>query len=117
MIDIRDYNALKTIFSCQKFDIVVHLAAMAGVRQSIETPALYYDVNVIGTLNLLMPAKSTRLISSYSHPLHLSMETTQFHFVKMIGLTIPYHPMQQPKKLANLCVTHGFIFMLFQLYA
>lgn len=37
-------------------DSIIHLAAMAGVRASIENPALYYDVNVIGTLRLLEAA-------------------------------------------------------------
>jgi UDP-glucuronate 4-epimerase len=56
--DIRDKEALEKLFSCG-FDIVVHLAAMAGVRYSIENPELYYDVNVMGTLNILEMCKKT----------------------------------------------------------
>lgn len=51
--DIRDREKLDHIFSVQKPDLVIHLAARAGVRPSIEQPELYYDVNVTGTLNLL----------------------------------------------------------------
>ena len=51
--DIRDRKFLNEIFETNKVDIVVHLAAMAGVRPSIENPRLYYDVNITGTLNLL----------------------------------------------------------------
>lgn len=51
--DIR--NAIKTdeVLKNYKIDIIIHLAAMAGVRYSIEAPQIYYDVNVNGTLNLL----------------------------------------------------------------
>ncbi|WP_447968172.1 SDR family NAD(P)-dependent oxidoreductase [Nitrospira sp. M1] len=51
--DIRDRAVIQNIFQSHQFDGVVHLAAMAGVRVSIDDPGLYYDVNVTGTLNLL----------------------------------------------------------------
>src|SRR5262249_37988071 len=43
------------------FEAVVHLAAMAGVRVSIEDPYLYYDVNLTGTLNLLNQARDHKV--------------------------------------------------------
>jgi UDP-glucuronate 4-epimerase len=51
--DIRDVQTIDTLFSETAFDAVVHLAAMAGVRASIEDPGRYYDVNLTGTLCLL----------------------------------------------------------------
>lgn len=54
--DIRDKNLLDKVFG-NKIDIVIHLAAMAGVRYSIFNPQLYYDVNITGTLNLLEKCK------------------------------------------------------------
>ncbi|HQU27854.1 MAG: SDR family NAD(P)-dependent oxidoreductase [Nitrospira sp.] len=51
--DIRDRNLLKELFEKYTFDGIIHLAAMAGVRVSIDDPELYYDVNVNGTLALL----------------------------------------------------------------
>jgi len=51
--DIRDRPLLKKLFTANQFDAVVNLAAMAGVRVSIEDPYLYFDVNLTGTLNLL----------------------------------------------------------------
>ena len=51
--DIRDEGLLQALFSKHGFDAVVHLAAMAGVRASIEDPGLYFDVNLNGTLRLL----------------------------------------------------------------
>lgn len=51
--DIRDFESLKKIFAEQKPDIIVHLAARAGVRPSLEEPVLYTETNVVGTTNLL----------------------------------------------------------------
>ena len=51
--DIRDEEAMERICAEGAFDAVVHLAAMAGVRYSIERAPLYVDVNVRGTVNLL----------------------------------------------------------------
>jgi UDP-glucuronate 4-epimerase len=51
--DICDAVALRRAFVLANPEIVIHLAAYAGVRPSIERPALYERVNVMGTLNLL----------------------------------------------------------------
>lgn len=51
--DIRDRARVSQLFASHCFDAVIHLAAMAGVRASVEDPWLYYDVNLTGTLNLL----------------------------------------------------------------
>jgi UDP-glucuronate 4-epimerase len=52
-VDLRDRAALRALFQGERFDAIVHLAAMAGVRASELAPHLYYDVNLTGTLNLL----------------------------------------------------------------
>jgi UDP-glucuronate 4-epimerase len=51
--DIRDRALLAGLFARGAISAVVHLAAMAGVRASVEDPWRYYDVNLTGTLNLL----------------------------------------------------------------
>ncbi|MEY4546510.1 MAG: hypothetical protein RL685_2705 [Pseudomonadota bacterium] len=51
--DIRDRTLLERLFQTHDVRAVIHLAAMAGVRISVEDPWLYYDVNLTGTLNLL----------------------------------------------------------------
>jgi UDP-glucuronate 4-epimerase len=52
--DIRaPAEGLADLFAAQKFDKVLHIAAMAGVRYSIEHPDLYAAVNVSGTINML----------------------------------------------------------------
>ncbi|MEN8192975.1 MAG: GDP-mannose 4,6-dehydratase [Bacteroidota bacterium] len=55
--DIRDVNILNELFRNNHFDIVVHLAAKAGVRPSIENSPEYFDVNINGTLNILEAMK------------------------------------------------------------
>jgi UDP-glucuronate 4-epimerase len=57
--DITDAAALAEIFSSVKFDQVIHLAARAGVRPSLEQPALYQRVNVEGTVNVLEAARKS----------------------------------------------------------
>ncbi|MCJ7933880.1 MAG: GDP-mannose 4,6-dehydratase [Chryseobacterium sp.] len=50
--DIRDKKGLEAIFKSHPIDMVIHLAALAGVRPSIENPLDYEEVNVRGTMNL-----------------------------------------------------------------
>ena len=52
-IDIRDANTVNRLFAEKNFDAVIHLAARAGVRPSIDDPHLYLTTNVDGTLHLL----------------------------------------------------------------
>lgn len=51
--DIRDRELIMQLFAEHRFSHVYHLAAMAGVRYSIESPGLYFDVNINGLINLL----------------------------------------------------------------
>jgi UDP-glucuronate 4-epimerase len=55
--DVRDEDAMEGLFAEHDFDAIIHLAAMAGVRASIEDPKLYFDVNLGGTLTLLEAAQ------------------------------------------------------------
>ena len=51
--DIRNRSSINTIFESNKIDVVIHLAAKAGVRPSIDNVGEYYEVNINGTVNLL----------------------------------------------------------------
>ena len=55
--DIRDRALLAKLFEEHSFSGVAHLAAMAGVRSSVEDPWLYYECNLTGTLNVLDAAQ------------------------------------------------------------
>lgn len=52
-LDLADREAMSALFSEYKFDVVISLAAQAGVRYSIENPHAYMDSNMIGFLNVL----------------------------------------------------------------
>jgi nucleoside-diphosphate-sugar epimerase len=52
-IDIEDLGALQGLFSADRFEAVINLAARAGVRYSMENPFIYMTTNGQGTLNLL----------------------------------------------------------------
>ena len=51
--DISDKFQVLNLFQNKKFDIVIHLAAQAGVRYSIENPDVYLSSNINGTFNIL----------------------------------------------------------------
>ena len=59
--DICDKRTVNGLFAETDFDVVVHLAARAGVRPSLLEPGLYYETNIIGTLNLLEAASKHHL--------------------------------------------------------
>jgi UDP-glucuronate 4-epimerase len=59
--DIRNAEHLQEAFQKNRIDLVVHLAARAGVRPSIEQPLLYQDVNIRGTMVLLEACKEYKL--------------------------------------------------------
>ena len=52
-IDLADQKAMADLFTEEKFDRVINLAAQAGVRYSIENPQAYVDSNLIGFVNIL----------------------------------------------------------------
>ena len=56
-LDIVDRERMKALFEAHSFDAVMHLAAQAGVRYSIENPAAYIDSNLVGFGNILEGAR------------------------------------------------------------
>jgi UDP-glucuronate 4-epimerase len=52
-MDIADRTAMEALFEKHKFERVIHLAAQAGVRYSIENPHAYIDANIVGFMNIL----------------------------------------------------------------
>ncbi|MDP2704199.1 MAG: SDR family NAD(P)-dependent oxidoreductase [bacterium] len=79
--DIRDEQALDTIFKKEKFGSIIHLAARAGVRPSIKDPILYQEVNIGGTHNVLEAARKhdiQNLILSSSSSVYGNQKKTLF---------------------------------------
>jgi UDP-glucuronate 4-epimerase len=60
-VDIADRDAIKRLFDDEQFDCVIHLAAQAGVRYSIENPHSYADSNLVGHLNILEGCRNTKV--------------------------------------------------------
>lgn len=60
-LDIRDIHGLEGVFAAERPEIVNHQAARVNVRESMEKPVLYAEVNVIGSLNLLELSRKYRV--------------------------------------------------------
>lgn len=78
---IADKELIDKLFAEYKFDIVVNLAAQAGVRYSIENPDVYIESNVIGFYNILEACRASQKFSVGSE-LHAKKE-----MLLMIGVT------------------------------
>jgi UDP-glucuronate 4-epimerase len=59
-MDIADRKAMAELFAAERFPLVVHLAAQAGVRHSLTDPHAYADANLIGFLNVLEGCRHAR---------------------------------------------------------
>jgi UDP-glucuronate 4-epimerase len=66
---LEDYETLHALAVAEQPDVIVHLAAQAGVRYSIENPRAYINANVVGTFNVLECARELRVA-------HLLMAST-----------------------------------------
>ncbi len=52
-LDVADRPGMAQLFAAEKFDRVIHLAAQAGVRYSLQNPHAYVDSNIVGFVNIL----------------------------------------------------------------
>jgi len=101
--DIRDAALLERLFGENAFDAVVHLAAMTGVAPSIEDPHLYYEVNLLGTLNLLNAAKQ-QLVENFVFASTSSVygDTPAVPFVETDPCDRPLAPYPASKRAAEM---------------
>ncbi|HKL20277.1 MAG TPA: SDR family NAD(P)-dependent oxidoreductase, partial [Tichowtungia sp.] len=60
-LDISARQGLQDLFAAQKFDVVVNLAAQAGVRYSLTNPHAYVDANLVGFMNILEGCRHQRV--------------------------------------------------------
>ena len=106
--DIRDRKILEQIFKENKIDCVVHLAAMAGIRPSIESPCLYQEVNCLGTQNLLEEMKKhniKNLVMASSSSVYGNCKEVPFRENMIVDFAIsPY----AATKKANEVMTHVY---------
>lgn len=92
--DIRDEAAVHSIVKNGRFDAIVHLAARAGVRPSIQEPKLYIDANINGSFHLLEAARQAgigRFICASSSSVYGVLKTVPFSEEMALTQTIsPY---------------------------
>ncbi|WP_349971475.1 NAD-dependent epimerase [Pseudomonas caspiana] len=80
-LDIADRDAMKALFDSSGFTRVVHLAAQAGVRYSLENPHAYVDSNLVGFVNVLEGCRQQRiehLVYASSSSVYGANETIPF---------------------------------------
>ena len=110
--DILDRDKLEDIFSENQVDIIIHLAARAGVRPSIENAGLYEKVNIEGTINLLDCARKfdvKRFIFASSSSVYGGNK--KIPFSETDNVDNPVSPYAATKKAGELiCYTYSHLF-------
>lgn len=109
--DILDKKLLDEIFSSFNIDILIHLAAQAGVRGSIKNPELYTEVNVMGTLNLLEMCKKYKIKKMIFGSSSSIYGNTPVPFNENNIVDKPISPYAATKKAAELlCYTYHHLY-------
>jgi UDP-glucuronate 4-epimerase len=110
--DIRDHAAMDRIVASGGYDSIIHLAARAGVRPSIQQPRLYIDTNIIGTYNLLEAAHKAgvpRFICASSSSVYGVLKTVPFR--EDMALTETISPYAATKLAAEqLCSNYSHLY-------
>ncbi len=109
--DIRDLGLVSELFE-RSFDAVVHLAAMAGVRPSLQDPLHYQDVNVRGTMVLLEELRQrpeTRFVFASSSSVYGGNKDVPFR--EAADVHHPVSPYAATKRAGELlCYTHHHLY-------
>lgn len=112
-MDISNYNGLRRLFSGNKIDAIINLAARAGVRASVEDPWVYLDTNTKGTLNLLECAKDLgckKFILASTSSIYASVKMP---FKESSMTDTPLAPYSATKKSAEmLCYAYHYLYKL-----
>src|SRR5262245_10294864 len=110
--DIRNRELLRSLFQEYPIDRIIHLAARAGVRPSLEQPLLYEDVNVRGTIHLLDWARDRKVdqfIFASSSSVYGGNTKTPFHEEDRIWRTVsPYAATKYAGEL--MCYTYHHLY-------
>lgn len=110
--DLRDADTVLKIVINGGFDAIVHLAARAGVRPSIQEPRLYIETNIIGTYNLLEAAREAgigRFINASSSSVYGVLKTVPFR--EDLALTATISPYAATKLAAEqLCSNFSHLY-------
>ena len=110
--DIRDSQCVESIMQQNNIDIVVHLAAKAGVRPSIEDPLGYQDVNINGTLVMLEAARKSGLKKFvFASSSSVYGNNKKVPFVETDNVDYPISPYAATKRACELiCHTYSHLY-------
>ena len=110
--DIRDAACVEGVLNKEKIDIIVHLAAKAGVRPSIEDPVSYQDVNINGTVVMLEGAKKfgiKKFVFASSSSVYGNNKKVPF--AESDNVDFPISPYAATKKACELiCHTYSHLY-------
>ena len=98
-MDLCDRKDFEKFLQTSSFDVVVNLAAQAGVRYSLENPQAYVDANLVGFVNVLEYCRHNdvkHLVFASSSSVYGA--NTKCHFLFIIILIIPFRCMQPQKR-------------------
>ena len=113
-VDILNKSDLSKIFVENKIDLIIHLAAKAGVRPSIENPDAYFKTNIEGTLNLLNCTKEfsvKNFIFASSSSIYGNNEKVPFS--ETDNVDFPISPYAASKKAGELiCHTYHHLYRI-----
>jgi len=112
--DLRDDAFVNKVFKAEGIEIIAHLAARAGVRPSIQFPALYAEVNIRGTFNLLEACrhhKVGRMVFASSSSVYGN--NPKVPFAETDNVDNPISPYAATKKAGELiCYTYHHLYGL-----
>jgi UDP-glucuronate 4-epimerase len=101
--DIRDRKRMLALCAAEEFDVVAHLAAMAGVRYAVQHPEIYGEVNVNGTINLLDGARLNGVTNFvFASTSSIYGNTDRIPFVETDPCNLPLQPYAATKKAGEL---------------
>jgi UDP-glucuronate 4-epimerase len=100
--DIEDLDLLEKIFSENKFDAVLNLAARAGVRYSLENPHIYMSTNAHGMLNILEMMRKFEVKKLVLASTSSAYAGAQMPFVEDLPVNLPISPYAASKRAAEL---------------
>lgn len=112
-MDIEDKDALHKLFRENKFDVVFNLAARAGVRYSMENPAVYMSTNAQGTLNILECMREfgvPKLVLASTSSLYAGQAMP---FKEDLSVNTPISPYAATKKAAEvMAYTYHYLYKI-----
>lgn len=107
-LDLAHRDGINSLFITEQFDVVIHLAAQAGVRYSLENPHAYADSNLIGHLNILEGCRHNKvkhLLYASSSSVYGENSKVPFSVIDRVDEPISFYA---ATKKANELMTHSY---------